>query len=288
MSYLAILFIPLCYAISIGICLGLVAGKTVGWKFGLLSGAVFFATSAFYGLFAHVYACPDASLFLIPFHAIVSASVTWSILSEHGVSLLALSFAGACLFSIPLKRILTHQVISHCQSIARQELNGERAVMVKNYKNALEQLRTREKSAGEASQKASEKEAEFNKKIAELGARENFLSANESELRKKSSEIYELVQKYNSRIDDETSTITELQRQLSIVSRTSERLKGTLGRVLPYKIAWKKIYSTCDVQDVKSYLTQVLAESKEELKNRENNLLHHSPRPSIPSLQKIP
>lgn len=287
MSTLAIIVIPLCYAILIGICLGLVAGETNGWRFGLLSGAVLFTTSAFYSLFANDYAYQGNSLLLVPFHAIVSASVTWSILSEHGVSLLALVFAGACLFSIPLKRILTRQVISHCQNIARQELKEERDLMVKKYKAALDQLLIRESDADKAVQQAAEKEIAIKKKIQELDARESLLAENESNLQKRSIELRELIQNYNSRIDNETSTVNELKRQLSIVSRSVERLKGSLGRVMPYKTAWKKIYSNCNVQDVKDYLSQVLSESKEELKVRQENVSQHLKRPSIPSLQKI-
>lgn len=291
MSPLAILAVPLCYSIIFGTVVYLIAGETAGWRAVLLSGFVLFATSALYGQAAYDYSPEGTVFFSIPFQAFLSPSITWSVLSQQSIPFLCLMLAGACLFSVPLRKIVTKTVIEHCQEVARAESQAEfqnkRAVLIEEYKKARSDLEIREEAAAKAIESAKQKEDSFNRKLNDLETREKNLVAAEDIFAGKISAFYEKVDNYNSRIHDEKSITNELHRQLDIVSRTSEKLKGSLGRVMPFKVAWKKLLKNCDKPEVVSYLKTLLDEAKADLKEKKNQKSCHSPRPSIPSLKPI-
>lgn len=291
MSPLAILAVPLCYSIIFGTVVYLIAGETAGWRAVLLSGFMLFATSALYGQAAYDYSPEGNAFFSIPFQAFLSPSITWSVLSQQSIPFLCLMLAGACLFSIPLRKIVTKTVIEHYQGVARAESQVEfqkkRKVLIEEYKKARSDLEIREEAAAKAIESAKQKEDSFNLKLNDLETREKNLVAAEDIFAGKISAFYENVDNYNSRIQDEKSITNELHRQLDIVSRTSEKLKGSLGRVMPFKVAWKKLIKNCDKPEVVSYLKTLLDEAKADLKENKNKKSCYSPRPSIPSLKPI-
>ena len=291
MSPLAILAVPLCYSIIFGTVVYLIAGETAGWRAVLLSGFVLFATSALYGQAAYDFSPEGNAFFSIPFQAFLSPSITWSVLSQQSIPFLCLMLAGACLFSVPLRKIVTKTVIEHCQGVARAESQAEfqkkRKVLIEEYKKARSDLEIREEAAAKAIESAKQKEDTFNLKLKELETRENRLVEYENYFAKEEALLFERIKEYNSRIADENSVTNDLRRQLTIVSRTSEKLKGSLGRVMPFKVAWKKLIKNCDKPEVVSYLKTLLDEAKADLKENKNQKSCHSPRPSIPSLKPI-
>lgn len=201
------------------------------------------------------------------------------------VPCMLLFFSGGLLIGGPIRTIVTEAVLEKCKDEAAQDLNGQRQEMIQKYHQVMAELEAQKKNLEKKEQEILQQEKELETQRNTLARRSEELGSAYAVYEKRNSLLRTQIAAYNASIAAADAIYYKQNKQIEILSRSNERLKGTLGRLTPYKDAWNHIVARAS-DDRARAMHQVLREKQMASKSKRDGS-RHSPRELIAAPQAI-
>lgn len=239
--------------------------------------SVLCALTSLYLLNGPTFTPEGPALFTAPFQPLLHPTLTATILTENWLGFVLAIVSGGLAFGAPLRRILTKAVIADARSMARAELDQERRSQQAEHETALERLNAATEDAEKRSRAAQAK-------AEELAEREKDLKQQESVAAEIRKNLIADIDRHNAAVEEFNTATREERRQIEALTRTNERLKAMLAKYIPYKAAWRKVF-TAAPKEGQDYLSGMLMQARAEHKAQRAPSPHaaRAPIPTLPS-----
>lgn len=231
-----------------------------------------------YGLILWIYGAKLALKALLVTGGCSCAAIAWML--AHPLSPVLYILAGGLTFGTPLR-----------VALSKKELDALKKVEIGKYEALRTQLAEqffKVKADLKAKQEALTKDqAKVTKKLEELEARhdEVMMIRDDYLLKKENLESREKrldlkFDAYNEAVSDYHGALQQQADQLKILKDSNERLKGALGRLTPYRDAWKQMFRA-QSPETQDCFRQILKDAQQAAKTKPNAGSKHPPRAPI-------
>ena len=277
MTELSVLFVCLLYALVPAAIVLFLSTAENALRILFAGASLFCALTGLYLLNGPTFTPEGLAVFTAPFQPLLQPSLTAKILTENWLGLVLAIVAGGFAFGAPLRRILTNAVISDAKSLARAELDQERRRQQDKHETALRRLH-------EATADAEKRSRAAQAKAEELTEREKDVEQQESVAAKIRKDLIADIDRHNAAVEEFNAATREERRQIKTLSQANERFKAMLAKYIPYKAAWRKVF-TAAPKEGQDYLRDALKQAKEEHKAQRVPSPHaaRAPIPTLPS-----
>lgn len=277
MTELSVLFVCLLYALVPAAIVLFLSTAENALRILFAGASLFCALTGLYLLNGPTFTPEGLAVFTAPFQPLLQPSLTAKILTENWLGLVLAIVAGGFAFGAPLHRILTKAVIADARSMARAELDQERRSQQAEHETALERLNAATEDAEKRSRVAQAK-------AEELAEREKDIKQQESVAAEIRKNLIADIDRHNAAVEEFNAATREERRQIETLSQANERFKAMLAKYIPYKAAWRKVF-TAAPKEGQDYLRDALKQAKEEHKAQRVPSPHaaRAPIPTLPS-----
>lgn len=217
-----------------------------------------------------------------------------------------LALSGALLAGIPTRKIITNAVKASYESQQKREIEEEKKKLEAAYQHRQRELEANyelihKELDNNYTKKHSQLASNYQQTMDDLNKRqqsldeieknlikkENQLKDRDLELKQRAQNIIQAHEKLNQDFaiyDDNVRFLNDVYEKSTaenaVILASSEKLKGALGRIMPYKAAWKTLISRQNPA-VQEMMKRVLSDAKMRQKARQGTH-SHAPRQPIP------